>query len=531
MSAIDTDILVIGSGIAGLTFALRVAEHADVVLVTKKASLESNTNYAQGGIAAVVDTGDSFADHVHDTLQAGAGLCHFDRVDTLVRSGPQAVADLVDWGVRFSQSEGHLALGIEGGHSHARIVHSKDKTGAAIEDALDRAVAGHPRIRLLEDHMVLSLQAECHVGRRRCVGAWVLDVDSNQTVPVRARATMLAAGGSAALYCHTTNPAIATGDGVALAYRAGAVCANMEFIQFHPTALYPAEQHAFLISEALRGEGAVLRNWEGENFMGSYDPREDLAPRDIVARAVDSEMRESGKEHVWLDATGIPAERLEDRFPAILAGCREKGVDARKGPIPVVPAAHYMCGGVWTDIDGATSLPGLFAAGECACTGVHGANRLASNSLLEAVVYAERAASRMIWELPFVPAPGGEDWQPPDDLSGVPGDDLVALREALRRLMWERLGIVRSVAEMKEGAHQLHGLRREWSSLTASSSGADDGVRWADAAEILNMLDVAGLIVRCALWRRESRGLHYVIDFPYKDNERFLRDSLVVPAE
>jgi L-aspartate oxidase len=532
MSAIDTDILVIGSGIAGLTFALRVAEYADVVLVTKKTSLESNTNYAQGGIAVVVDRDDSFTDHVRDTLQAGAGLCHFDRVDTLVRSGPQAVADLVDWGVRFSQSEGRLALGIEGGHSRPRIVHSQDKTGAAIEDALNRAVAGHPQIRLLEDHMVLSLQAECRVGRRRCVGAWVLDVDSSQPVPVRARATMLAAGGSAALYCHTTNPAIATGDGVALALRAGAKCANLEFIQFHPTALYPAEQHAFLISEALRGEGAVLRNGDGDAFMRSYDPREDLAPRDIVARAVDSEMRKGGVEHVWLDATEISAERLEERFPAILEGCRAKGVDARNELIPVVPAAHYMCGGVWTNIDGATSLPGLFAAGECACTGVHGANRLASNSLLEAVVYAERAASRMIWELPFVPPPSdASSWTVPDDLSGVSSEEIGRLRERLKRLMWERLGIVRSVAEMREGAQQLKRLRREWSNLPTASPDPNGGIRWADAAETLNMLDVAGLIVRCALWRRESRGLHYVTDFPYKDNERFLRDSLVIPPE
>jgi L-aspartate oxidase len=384
---------------------------------------------------------------------------------------------------------------------------------------------------LLEDHMVLSLKAECQTGRRRCVGAWVLDVDSNQAVPLRARATMLAAGGSAALYCHTTNPAIATGDGVALAYRAGAKCANMEFIQFHPTALYPAEQHAFLISEALRGEGAVLRNREGNAFMGDYDPRVDLAPRDIVARAVDAEMRNGGVDHVWLDATGISAERLEERFPAILEGCQAKGVDARTEPIPVVPAAHYMCGGVSTDIDGTTSLPGLFAAGECACTGVHGANRLASNSLLEAVVYAERAASRMIWELPFVPPPSGETWNLPDDLSGVRSDELAQLRERLKRLMWEHLGIVRSVAEMEAGEHHLQGLRREWSSLPTDSAGSNGGIRWADAAETLNMLDVAGLIVRCALWRRESRGLHYVTDFPYKDNECFLRDSLVVPPE
>ncbi|UCC72720.1 MAG: L-aspartate oxidase [Gemmatimonadota bacterium] len=531
MNGIDTGILVIGSGIAGLTFALRVAEHADVVLVTKKASLDSNTNYAQGGIAAVVDSADSFADHVHDTLQAGAGLCHLDRVDTLVQSGPQAVADLVDWGVRFSESGGRLALGREGGHSHARIVHSQDKTGSAIEDALDRAVTNHERIQLLEDHMVLSLQVECLDGLRRCVGAWVLDVKSNALLPVRARATMLAAGGSAAIYCHTTNPAIATGDGVALAYRAGATVANMEFIQFHPTALYPAEEHAFLISEALRGEGAVLRNWNGDAFMGAYDRRKDLAPRDIVARAVHSEMRRSGKDHVWLDATGIAAQHLDARFPAILEGCRAKGVDARQEPIPVVPAAHYVCGGVWTDVDGRTSLPGLFAAGECACTGVHGANRLASNSLLEAVVFAERAASRMIWELPFVPAPSSDSWTHPDDLSGSLADGLARLRSDLRQLMWERLGIIRTVAEMRAGAVRLHEMRRDWSSLCGAAPRSKDGARWAEASELLNMLDVAGLVIRCALWRRESRGLHYVTDFPYKDNECFLRDSFVIPTD
>ncbi len=530
MKGIETDILVIGSGIAGLTFALRVAEHADVILVTKKASFESNTNYAQGGIAAVIASDDSFAEHVRDTLQAGAGLCHLDRVETLVRSGPQAVADLDHWGVRFSQTDGHLALGIEGGHSHARVVHSKDKTGWAIEDALDRAVAGHPRIRLLEHHMVLSLQADCLAGRRRCAGAWVLDVEVNSALPIQARATMLAAGGSAAIYRHTTNPAIATGDGIALGYRAGATIANMEFIQFHPTALFPAEAHAFLISEALRGEGAVLRNWSGEAFMGQYDPREDLAPRDIVARAVHSELRRGAHDHVWLDATEIPTSRLEERFPGILEGCSAKGIDARTQPIPVVPAAHYVCGGVWTDVDGATSLPGLFAAGECACTGVHGANRLASNSLLEAVVFAERAAARMVRELPYVAAAGVESWLPPTDLSAVPGPELVSARERLKQLMWDHLGIVRSVGEMHEGARQLERLGREWSGLRAGAMKSAGGERWAEAAEFQNMLDVARLVVRCALWRCESRGLHYVTDFPYRDNEAFLRDSLVKPT-
>jgi L-aspartate oxidase len=529
MRIIETDVLVIGSGIAGLTFALRVAEHVDVVLVTKKARLDSNTNYAQGGIAAVTARGDSFARHIEDTLHAGAGLCHRDMVEALVRSGPQAVGDLVDWGVRFSESGGSLALGIEGGHSRARIVHSRDHTGSAIESALDQAVQNHPSISVLEDHMVLSLEAECLEGWRRCVGAWVLDAESSEPVEVRARTTMLAAGGSAAIYCHTTNPPIATGDGVALGYRAGATVANLEFIQFHPTAFYPTEDHAFLISEAVRGEGAVLRNSDGDAFMSSYHPQADLAPRDVVARAVHSEMRKGASPHVWLDATQIDGELLEQRFPSILEVCRERGVDPRKDQIPVVPAAHYMCGGVWTDGEGRTTLPGLYAAGECACTGVHGANRLASNSLLEAVVFAERAASRMLKELPFTAAPLGRERPEPPDLSGFTEEGLASLRSRLKRVMWDHLGIVRSRAEMREGAERLEELRREWSRAKGDSSRAADGIRWAEAAEVLNMLDVANLIVRCALWRRESRGLHYVTDYPFKDNENFLRDSILVP--
>jgi L-aspartate oxidase len=531
VKCLETDILVIGSGIAGLTFALRVAEHADVVLVTKKARLDSNTNYAQGGIAAVVDPADTFDRHIEDTLHAGAGLCHVDRVKTLVRSGPAAVADLMDWGVRFSKKEGNLALGIEGGHSRARIVHSQDRTGSAIEDALDQAVAAHQQIRVLEDHMALSLRAECRDGQRRCVGAWVLDVESCEPIQITCRATMLASGGSAAIYRHTTNPAIATGDGIAIAYRIGATVANLEFIQFHPTALFPAEERAFLISEAVRGEGAILRNWLGQPFMDSYDPRGDLAPRDVVARAVHSELKKSGQPHVWLDATGIPADHLEERFPTILDGCRSSGIDARSQPIPVVPAAHYVCGGIWTDGDGRTTLPGLFAAGECACTGVHGANRLASNSLLEAVVFAERAASRMVRELPFVEPRDCVDAEPPDDVSGFPVDQAARLSQQLKQIMWDDLGIVRSGSEMEEGFDRLEGLRREWLHHKANGPVSGHGERWVEAVELLNMLDVARLVVRCALWRRESRGLHYVTDFPYKDNESFLQDSVVIPRD
>lgn len=533
MKSRDTDVLVVGSGIAGLTFALRVAEMADVCVVTKKARPESNTNYAQGGIAAVLGREDSFQDHLRDTLIAGAGLCHRDRVELLVRSGPQAVADLVAWGVEFSRSRGALDLGIEGGHSHRRIVHARDRTGPAIEQALLDAVAEHERIALLEHHMLVALERGKAVAKRRCSGAWVLDVEGGELEQVRALGTVLATGGNAALYRHTTNPAISTGDGVALAHRAGAAVANLEFVQFHPTALYPAEEHGFLISEALRGEGAVLRDEGGEPFMSRHDPRGDLAPRDIVARAVDWEMRENGEAHVWLDATGMPRGRLEERFPNILQGCVQRGIDPRNDPIPVVPAAHYMCGGVWTDRDGQTTLPGLYAVGECACTGVHGANRLASNSLLEAVVFAERAAARLLQELPFTTLETDVSAESsPPRLSSLPEEKLVRLRERIRNILWERLGMIRGLESMERGATQLEGLQREWWEAASLDSNAAGGSReWREeSAETLNMIEVARLMVRCALWRRESRGLHFVREYPYRDNERFLGDTVIEPS-
>ncbi|MGH7448787.1 MAG: L-aspartate oxidase, partial [Longimicrobiales bacterium] len=401
MRTATTDVLIIGSGIAGLTFALKAAEHATVHIVTKKERAVSSTNYAQGGIAAVMAPDDSIELHVRDTLVAGAGLCHLRAVESLVREGPSRVRDLIDWGVRFSSTAGDLSLGREGGHSRRRIVHAGDLTGREIEGALIQAVAAHPRIQLIEDlHAVDLLRIhDERTAAPRCSGALLLEHRTGALIEFRAGMVLLATGGLGQAYRHTTNPEIATGDGVAMAHRAGAILANLEFVQFHPTALYPARERAFLISEAVRGEGALLRRRDGSDLMAGVHPLASLAPRDVVARTIDIELKRSGEDYVLLDLAPIPRAEIERRFPGILAECRERGIDILREPIPVVPAAHYSCGGVVTDAGGRTSIAGLYAAGEVACTGVHGANRLASNSLLEAVVYSHRAALHVEEEL------------------------------------------------------------------------------------------------------------------------------------
>jgi len=509
---LETDVLVIGTGIAGLSFALRAAEFTDVVMATKKETSASSTNYAQGGIASVLAPTDSFTGHVQDTLSAGAGLCKEEVVRAIVQEGPQAVRDLVTWGVEFTAQRGKsdFDLGLEGGHSHARVVHAGDFTGREIEAALLERAMAHPRIRILEYHIAMQLLVAR--GDRgappRCFGADVLDRESGRPVRIWAPAVLLATGGAGQVYQHTTNPSIATGDGVALAYRAGAAIANLEFMQFHPTSFYRPGSVPFLISEAVRGEGGVLRNEAGKAFMKSYDARADLAPRDIVARAIDHEMKISGAPCVYLDVTSVPAADLEERFPNIFRRLLQDGVDMATEPIPVVPAAHYLCGGVQCDLDGRTNITGLFVSGEVACTGMHGANRLASNSLLEAVVLSRRAAVALKADPPSRPA-GHSDFPSLITADPRPPGVLVAhLRRDARQIMWDYVGIVRTNLRLEWARRNLERLRGEADLLLAG------GKRTYELVELDNILVTARLMVECAARRRESRGLHNNTDYP-----------------
>lgn len=521
MRTVERDVVVIGSGIAGLTYALKAASRARVVLITKKERADSNTNYAQGGIAAVMNADDSAELHVRDTMVAGAGLCHAHAVQMLVREGPARVRELMDWGVQFTHAGADLSLGREGGHSRRRIVHAADLTGREIERALLAALEAHENVELLEDCIAVDLLSgnDARTGECRCAGVLGFDHRANELVMFKARVTLLATGGLGQAYRHTTNPEIATGDGVAMAYRLGAQITNMEFVQFHPTALYPAREHAFLISEAVRGEGAVLRRMDGAPLMAGVHPLGSLAPRDIVARAIDSTLKQTGNPHVWLDLSPIPEGDLRERFPNIVAECETRGITVGRDPLPVVPAAHYACGGVRTDEDGCTSIPGLFAAGEVACTGVHGANRLASNSLLEAVVYSHRAAERLEAELSQPAAVLNAVQAPTRTVSTDAGWQ--DMRAELRDLMWEDAGIVRSDARLRRAAGRLAGLasRIEQRYLERGVS--------PEAVEARNLAEAAALVVRCALARKESRGLHYNTDYPYRDNELFLKDTTV----
>ena len=518
------DFLVIGSGVAGLSFALRAAEHGSVCVVTKKESAESNTNYAQGGIAAVMDAADDVEDHVRDTLVAGAGLCDEDVVRMVVTEGPDRVRDLMDLGARFDRDpDGELHLGREGGHSARRIVHAADMTGREVERALLTAVRRSPQIEVLEYHYAVNLLTEHQLGADvasgddlHCFGAYVLDSRTGVVKTVLAKATLLAAGGAGQVYQHTTNPPVATGDGIAMAYRARAAVANMEFVQFHPTSLYlPGEDfggRSFLITEAVRGDGGRLANLGGERFMPAYDSREELAPRDVVARAIDDQMKKRGEDHVWLDISHRPAADVLGHFPNIHETLLAYGIDMTRDPIPVVPAAHYTCGGVVVDRDARTSIAGLFACGEVTCSGLHGANRLASNSLLEALVYAERAVDPAREYAAGAGWRGGiPDWDE-SNVENAPEWVLVSHnRQELRRVMQSYVGIVRSELRLERAARRVALIYEETEEFYQRTKLS------AELCELRNLAAVAHLVVSCARRRTESRGLHFMADFPEPD--------------
>lgn len=526
------DYLVIGSGSAGLTFALNVSKFGTVGIITKKDRAESNTNYAQGGIASVLDQKDSFESHIEDTLNAGAGLCKPEAVEIIVKEGPGVVKDLVEMGAQFTRKNGSvdLDLGREGGHSANRIVHAADMTGREIEKVLLDRIALDPNITILEHHFAMELITEHHLGKQvtrydndiHCYGAYALNIYEDKVDKVMAKATLLATGGAGRVYLHTTNPDIATGDGLAMAYRAKARVANMEFIQFHPTSLAIPGADSFLVSEAVRGHGAHLRNLGGHRFMEDYHPLKELAPRDIVARAIDSEMKIRGDEYVHLDVTHISKSEIITNFPNIYNECLKHGYDMSKDLIPVVPAAHYICGGVVTDLHGRTSINGLFATGEVACTGVHGANRLASNSLLEALVFSKRASqkarqyvSQIKNEQPVFP-----DW---DDSGTINNEEMVLIshnKRELQQLMSDYVGIVRSNLRLNRAFKRTRLLYEEVESFYNKNRVS------VPLCQLRNMITVAYLIIRCAIHRKESRGLHYTTDFP-ESSELEKRDTVI----
>lgn len=521
MKTREFDAVVVGSGIAGLSFALGLSQRGHTVcIVTKKDSAESNTNYAQGGIACVTSSTDDFESHVADTLEAGDGLCDPEVVREIVREGPERIREIVNRGVEFSQLEdGRVSLGKEGGHSKRRILHVKDVTGRAIEQALLGAIQNDPGIEVLEHCMAIDLITTRKLKKfgfqsaessNQVAGIYCYDDPAREVFSIRAPAVLLATGGVGQVYQFTTNPDIATGDGIAMAYRAGAEVRNLEFVQFHPTAFFSADGQRFLVSEAVRGEGAILRNGEGKPFMENYHPRKDLAPRDVVARAIDSEMKRSGAEHVFLDVTGKPKEELQRRFPNIYDHCARHGLYLESDWIPVVPAAHYLCGGVTTNLQAETSLQGLYACGEVACTGLHGANRLASNSLLEALVLAHRAVHSVDGFLKgrtklFPDLPPWVDGNVSDS------DERVVLSHnwgELKRTLWDYVGIVRTTKRLERARARIHLLSREindyyWNFRVEPM-----------LLELRNMVQIAELMVDCALQRKESRGLHYILDHP-----------------
>ncbi len=527
---IKSDFLVIGTGIAGLNFALKAALSGSVTLITKRAINESATFYAQGGIASVSSKEDTFESHINDTIEAGAGLCKKSVVDMVVKEAPAMIQELIGYGVKFtkrtSNGDVELDLGKEGGHSKRRIVHAEDLTGKAVEEALVNAVRANKNIAVYENHIAINLISHSKfvepIEEDAVWGAYALDKNTGRIHTFLARATILATGGAGKVYLYTSNPDVATGDGIAMAYRIGVPIVNMEFIQFHPTCLYHPEAKSFLISEALRGEGGILRLKKGESFMKKHHPMAELAPRDIVARAIDFELKKSGDECVYLDMTHRPAKFLKERFPNIYRKCLDFGIDITSMPMPVVPAAHYTCGGVGTDDYGRTSVKRLYAIGETACTGLHGANRLASNSLLESLVFAERASASAkeitigADEIPPIP--------PWETRGAVISDEAVVISQTwdeIRRFMWNYVGIVRSDRRLERAKRRIDLVKNEINEYYW------DFTVTGDLIELRNIATVADLIIRSATLRKESRGLHFNIDYPERDDLHFGKDTVL----
>lgn len=533
---LQTDYLVIGSGIAGLSFALEAAKSGSVAIVTKKEMMEASTNYAQGGIASVFDLDDTFESHIQDTLKSGDSLCNEKVVRMVVQDGPERIRELISMGVNFSlkpDSSNELDLGMEGGHSKRRIVHTKDKTGREVEKTLLQKAEENKNITIYENYMAIDLITRSKLIKRgivtaetqeSCWGAYVLDVESNEVLTFLSRITVLSTGGVGKIYLYTSNPDIASGDGIAMGYRAGVKVANMEFVQFHPTCLFHPLAKNFLVSEAVRGEGGILLDKKGTRFMEKYHPLKDLAFRDIVARSIDLELKKSGDDCVYLDITHKDSDFLKERFPHIYENCLKFQIDITKDPIPVVPAAHYMCGGLVTDENGMTDISNLYAIGEVACTGIHGANRLASNSLLEALVFARKAvqsSSQHLESNRHIPLSEAPIW---DSGSATDSEELVVVShnwDEIRRLMWNYVGIVRTNKRLERAKTRIENIQSEikeyyWNFTVTK-----------DILELRNLALVGELIINCASLRKESRGLHYNLDYPDHDDQYWKRDTVI----
>ena len=528
----SSDVLIIGSGAAGLTLALSLADQHKVNLISKEQLVESATLYAQGGISAVFDKTDSIEAHVEDTLNAGVGLCNEQIVRKIVSEGPQSIQWLSEHGVRFTQTDGNQTTGNqyhltrEGGHRYRRIVHAADATGRAMETSLAEHAGNHPNIHIHEKHIAVDLITGSKLGwnNKRCLGAYILNRDTNKVEVFSAKIVILATGGAGKVYLYTSNPDIASGDGIAMAWRAGCRIANMEFIQFHPTCLFHPQAKSFLVTEAIRGEGGRLLNLDGKPFMSEYDQREELAPRDVVARAIDHVMKKSGAEFVYLDISHKSKAFILQHFPNIYARCLNYGYDMATQPIPVVPAAHYTCGGIISDARGRTDIDGLYALGETAYTGMHGANRMASNSLLECVVCAAEAARDIANVLPNISEPGHlPDW---DESRVTDSDEEVVVTHnwhELRRFMWDYVGIVRTDKRLQRAKRRVELL------LTEIADYYSNFRITSDLIELRNLTVVADLIIRSAMLRKESRGLHYTADYPSLDESQPPKDTILVP--